>query len=55
MNLAPCQAHGPSAVAHTNFNLKLSQRRADAVREYLQTKSVWINSGAVSGNPFVLR
>jgi (Z)-2-((N-methylformamido)methylene)-5-hydroxybutyrolactone dehydrogenase len=27
----------------------------DAVRDYLQTKSVWINSGAVAGNPFVLR
>lgn len=27
----------------------------DAVREYLQTKAVWINSGATSGNPFVLR
>lgn len=27
----------------------------DAVREYLQTKAVWINSGAVTGNPFVLR
>jgi (Z)-2-((N-methylformamido)methylene)-5-hydroxybutyrolactone dehydrogenase len=27
----------------------------DAVREYLQTKSVWINSGASAGNPFVLR
>jgi len=27
----------------------------DAVRAYLQTKSVWINSGAVAGNPFVLR
>lgn len=27
----------------------------DAIREYLQVKSVWINSGAVSGNPFVLR
>ncbi|MGY6269714.1 aldehyde dehydrogenase [Achromobacter denitrificans] len=27
----------------------------DAVREYLQTKSVWINSGAATGNPFVLR
>jgi tripartite-type tricarboxylate transporter receptor subunit TctC len=27
----------------------------DAVREYLQTKTVWINSGAVTGNPFVLR
>jgi len=26
-----------------------------AVREYLQTKAVWINSGAVTGNPFVLR
>jgi aldehyde dehydrogenase (NAD+) len=27
----------------------------DAIREYLQVKSVWINSGAVSGNPFVMR
>jgi aldehyde dehydrogenase (NAD+) len=27
----------------------------DAVREYMQTKSVWINSGAATGNPFVLR
>jgi (Z)-2-((N-methylformamido)methylene)-5-hydroxybutyrolactone dehydrogenase len=27
----------------------------DAVRDYLQTKTVWINSGAVTGNPFVLR
>lgn len=27
----------------------------DAVREYLQTKSVWINSGAKTGNPFILR
>lgn len=27
----------------------------DAVREFLQTKSVWINSGAVAGNPFVMR
>jgi (Z)-2-((N-methylformamido)methylene)-5-hydroxybutyrolactone dehydrogenase len=27
----------------------------DAIREYLQVKSVWINSGAASGNPFVLR
>lgn len=27
----------------------------DAIREYLQTKSVWINSGALTGNPFVLR
>jgi len=27
----------------------------DAVREYLQTKSVWISSGAVTGNPFVMR
>ena len=26
-----------------------------AVREYLQVKSVWINTGAVTGNPFVLR
>ena len=27
----------------------------DAVREYLQVKSVWINSGAVTSNPFVGR
>ncbi len=27
----------------------------DAIREYLQTKTVWINSGAPTGNPFVLR
>ncbi|WP_233887988.1 aldehyde dehydrogenase [Paraburkholderia flagellata] len=27
----------------------------DAITEYLQTKSVWINTGAPTGNPFVLR
>lgn len=27
----------------------------DAIREFLQVKSVWINSGAVAGNPFVMR
>ena len=27
----------------------------EAVREYLQTKSVWINTGAKTGNPFVMR
>ena len=27
----------------------------EAVREYLQVKSVWINTGAVTGNPFVMR
>ena len=27
----------------------------DAIREYLQVKSVWVNSGAVAGNPFVMR
>jgi aldehyde dehydrogenase (NAD+) len=27
----------------------------DAIREYLQVKSVWINTGAVSANPFVMR
>jgi (Z)-2-((N-methylformamido)methylene)-5-hydroxybutyrolactone dehydrogenase len=26
-----------------------------AIREYLQTKSVWINAGAVTANPFVMR
>lgn len=28
---------------------------ADAIREYLQTKCVWINSGAATANPFVMR
>jgi aldehyde dehydrogenase (NAD+) len=27
----------------------------EAIKEFLQVKSVWINSGAVSGNPFVMR
>ncbi|WP_077002407.1 aldehyde dehydrogenase [Variovorax sp. KK3] len=27
----------------------------DAIREYVQTKCVWINGGAVAGNPFVMR
>jgi aldehyde dehydrogenase (NAD+) len=27
----------------------------DAIHEYLQTKSVWINTGAATGNPFVLK
>ncbi len=27
----------------------------DAIREYLQVKSTWINTGAPSGNPFVLK
>ena len=27
----------------------------DAIRAYLQTKSVWINTGAGSGNPFTMR
>jgi acyl-CoA reductase-like NAD-dependent aldehyde dehydrogenase len=27
----------------------------DAVGEYLQTKSAWINTGAPTGNPFVMR
>jgi (Z)-2-((N-methylformamido)methylene)-5-hydroxybutyrolactone dehydrogenase len=27
----------------------------DAVHEYLQVKSVWINAGATTGNPFILR
>ncbi len=27
----------------------------DAIREYLQVKSVWINTGAVATNPFILR
>lgn len=27
----------------------------EAVREYLQVKSVWINTGAATGNPFVMR
>ena len=28
---------------------------AEAILQYLQTKSVWINSGAPSANPFVMR
>jgi aldehyde dehydrogenase (NAD+) len=28
---------------------------ADAIREYVQTKSVWINTGAATSNPFVMR
>lgn len=27
----------------------------DAIREYVQTKSVWINTGAATANPFVMR
>jgi len=27
----------------------------EAIREYLQTKSVWINTGAATANPFVMR
>jgi (Z)-2-((N-methylformamido)methylene)-5-hydroxybutyrolactone dehydrogenase len=27
----------------------------EAVREYLQLKSVWINTGAATANPFVMR
>jgi len=28
---------------------------AEAIDAYLQTKSVWLNVGAVTGNPFVMR
>jgi len=28
---------------------------AEAIQEYLHTKTVWINSGAATGNPFVMR
>ena len=27
----------------------------DAIRNYLQVKSVWINTGAATANPFVMR
>jgi acyl-CoA reductase-like NAD-dependent aldehyde dehydrogenase len=27
----------------------------DAIREYLQTKSIWFNIGAPTSNPFVMR
>jgi aldehyde dehydrogenase (NAD+) len=27
----------------------------DTINEYLQVKSVWINSGAATANPFVMR
>ena len=31
------------------------EKGIDAIREYLQVKSVWINTGAATGNPFVMR
>jgi (Z)-2-((N-methylformamido)methylene)-5-hydroxybutyrolactone dehydrogenase len=27
----------------------------DAIREYLQVETVWVNTGAGMGNPFVMR
>ncbi len=27
----------------------------DTIREYLQVKSVWMNTGAATANPFVMR
>jgi (Z)-2-((N-methylformamido)methylene)-5-hydroxybutyrolactone dehydrogenase len=28
---------------------------SDAINDYLETKSIWINTGAPIGNPFVMR
>ena len=45
--LSPFGGYKDSGLGHENG--------IDAVREYLQVKSVWINTGAVTANPFVMR
>ena len=45
--LSPFGGYKDSGLGHENG--------ADAIREYLQVKSVWINTGAVTANPFVMR
>jgi hypothetical protein len=56
--------HGPSpldgsfAVACTAWPLRRTVDREngiDAIRNYLQIKSVWINTGAATANLFVIR
>lgn len=45
--LSPFGGYKDSGLGHENG--------ADAIREYLQVKSVWVNTGAVTANPFVMR
>ena len=45
--LSPFGGYKDSGLGHENG--------ADAIRDYLQVKSVWINTGAVTANPFVMR
>jgi aldehyde dehydrogenase (NAD+) len=45
--MSPFGGYKDSGVARENG--------AQAIYEYLQTKSVWINTGAPTGNPFVMR
>ncbi len=45
--LSPFGGYKDSGLGHENG--------MDAVREYLQVKSVWINIGAATANPFVMR
>ena len=45
--LSPFGGFKDSGLGHENG--------ADAIRDYLQVKSVWINTGAVTANPFVMR
>ena len=45
--MSPFGGYKDSGLGHENG--------ADAIREYLQVKSVWVNTGAVTANPFVMR
>jgi aldehyde dehydrogenase (NAD+) len=45
--MSPFGGYKDSGVARENGS--------QAIYEYLQTKSVWINTGAATGNPFVMR
>lgn len=45
--LSPFGGYKDSGLGHENG--------VDAIREYLQVKSVWLNTGAVTANPFVMR
>jgi aldehyde dehydrogenase (NAD+) len=45
--MSPFGGYKDSGLGHENGT--------DAIREYLQVKSVWINTGAVTANPFVMR
>ena len=37
------------------FGWGLQMANMSAIYEYLQMKSVWINTGVKTGNPFVMR